>query len=144
MIGERPPSPNLDWGWWDSAIFPNNPASLRGQAYWDMDVCIGVLEQIYSSLGGNNYSGPGWTGQNGLVGDPCPSVSSFHPPGPPATNGDWQTRSNFCDFYHFWSNHTSGAFFAFCDGSVQFLTYGAAPIMPALATRAGGETPELP
>ena len=49
-----------------------------------------------------------------------------------------------CDVFHFWSPHVgSGANFLFCDGSVHFIPYSAAPIMPALATRAGGEVVEL-
>jgi prepilin-type N-terminal cleavage/methylation domain-containing protein/prepilin-type processing-associated H-X9-DG protein len=46
---------------------------------------------------------------------------------------------NQCDAFHFWSLHAGGANFAFADGSLHFLSYSAAPIMPALATRAGGE-----
>lgn len=45
-----------------------------------------------------------------------------------------------CDAFHFWSLHAGGANFAFCDGSVRFLTYEADAVLPALATRAGGET----
>jgi prepilin-type processing-associated H-X9-DG protein len=41
---------------------------------------------------------------------------------------------------HFWSLHPGGAHFLFADGSVHFLSYSAAPILPALASRAGGET----
>lgn len=44
-----------------------------------------------------------------------------------------------CDVLHYWSSHPSGANFAFADGSVRFLRYSANDIMPALATRAGGE-----
>ncbi len=47
---------------------------------------------------------------------------------------------NPCDAHHFWSLHPGGGQWLFADGSVQFLRYSAAPIMPALATRAGGET----
>ncbi|HEV3145441.1 MAG TPA: DUF1559 domain-containing protein [Gemmataceae bacterium] len=47
--------------------------------------------------------------------------------------------SNVCDLFHFWSHHPGGANFAFADGSVRFLSYSADPIMPALATREGGE-----
>lgn len=46
--------------------------------------------------------------------------------------------------FHFWSLHSGGANFAFADGSVRFLRYSAEPIMPALATRAGGEAVSLP
>jgi prepilin-type processing-associated H-X9-DG protein len=37
-----------------------------------------------------------------------------------------------------------GANFIFADGSARFLTYDAAPIMPALASRAGGEIADVP
>lgn len=49
-----------------------------------------------------------------------------------------------CSFLHFWSLHPGGANFAFADGSVRFLAYAADSIMPALATRAGGETVVVP
>ena len=49
-----------------------------------------------------------------------------------------------CDAFHFWSLHSGGANFAFCDGSVRFLTYSANAVLPALATRAGGEVVTLP
>jgi prepilin-type N-terminal cleavage/methylation domain-containing protein/prepilin-type processing-associated H-X9-DG protein len=45
-----------------------------------------------------------------------------------------------CSQFHFWSLHHGGGDFLFCDGSVRFLTYDAASVIPALATRAGGET----
>ena len=49
-----------------------------------------------------------------------------------------------CGMFHFWSPHPGGANFAFCDGSVRFILYSANPIMPALATRAGGEAVGAP
>jgi prepilin-type processing-associated H-X9-DG protein len=52
--------------------------------------------------------------------------------------------NNQCDMFHFWSLHSGGAHFLFADGSVHFLSYSAAPIMPALASRAGGETVAIP
>lgn len=45
----------------------------------------------------------------------------------------------FCDALHFWSLHAGGANFLFADGRVQFMNYESAEILPALATRAGGE-----
>jgi prepilin-type processing-associated H-X9-DG protein len=49
--------------------------------------------------------------------------------------------SNDCDAFHFWSLHLGGANFAFCDGSVRFMSYTIADdVLPALSTRAGGET----
>jgi prepilin-type N-terminal cleavage/methylation domain-containing protein/prepilin-type processing-associated H-X9-DG protein len=52
--------------------------------------------------------------------------------------------NEFCDSFHFWSLHPGGANFAFCDGTVRYLAYSANAIMPALATREGGETTTLP
>jgi prepilin-type processing-associated H-X9-DG protein/prepilin-type N-terminal cleavage/methylation domain-containing protein len=51
---------------------------------------------------------------------------------------------NLCDLFHFWSLHPGGANFLFADGSVCFLSYSARDILPALATRAGGEVVTLP
>jgi hypothetical protein len=53
-------------------------------------------------------------------------------------------NKNPCDTLHFWSHHPGGAQFFLVDGSVHFLPYSAAPIMPALASRAGGESVDLP
>jgi prepilin-type processing-associated H-X9-DG protein len=59
------------------------------------------------------------------------------PPGPYRfTPGD---LFDPCDIFHFWSLHQNGAHFLFGDGGVRFLTYDADRVLPALATRAGGE-----
>jgi len=60
----------------------------------------------------------------------CPLVSYQFQEGQPG---------NECDVFHFWSLHPGGANFIFADGSVHFLSYRSAPLLPALATRAGGE-----
>ena len=52
--------------------------------------------------------------------------------------------ANPCSIFHFWSLHSGGGHFAFTDGSVRFLTYDANRLLPALATRAGGEASEVP
>lgn len=50
-----------------------------------------------------------------------------------------------CDLFHYWSLHSGGANFAFCDGSVRFLSYEISPeILPALATANGGEVVDVP
>jgi prepilin-type processing-associated H-X9-DG protein len=49
-----------------------------------------------------------------------------------------------CAIYHFWSLHPGGANFLLCDGAVRFITYSADAVLPALATRAGGETAQVP
>jgi prepilin-type N-terminal cleavage/methylation domain-containing protein/prepilin-type processing-associated H-X9-DG protein len=137
MIGERPPTPNLDWGWWDTADQPDyyGADSGGGWAGWDMD-CVGGVSERYS---GN--SGPGHSTSQSKPSYTCPAIGVYKAPGPPAvsTGAPYQTPSNFCDFYHFWSNHTGGAYFVFADGSVRFVPYTAASILPRMATRAGGE-----
>jgi prepilin-type N-terminal cleavage/methylation domain-containing protein/prepilin-type processing-associated H-X9-DG protein len=65
------------------------------------------------------------TGTNGS----CPTPALFSP----------QLQSNPCAFNHFWSNHTNGGNWLMGDGSVRFLPYSAANVLPAMATRAGGE-----
>jgi prepilin-type processing-associated H-X9-DG protein len=52
--------------------------------------------------------------------------------------------SGDCDAFHFWSFHSGGAHFVFCDGSVRFLSYDSDSILPSLSTRAGGELVNLP
>ena len=49
-----------------------------------------------------------------------------------------------CGVFHLWSPHPGGANVAFCDGSVRLLPYSADALLPALATRAGGEVAVLP
>lgn len=60
----------------------------------------------------------------------CPTNANAYQKGLP---------TNQCDALHFWSVHPGGAHFLFADGSVRFLNYSADKILPALATRAGGE-----
>lgn len=70
-----------------------------------------------------------------------PYVSTC-PPGPyHFTPGEIDEQ---CDLFHYWSLHPRGANFLFADGSVHFLTYDADNILPALATRNGGEAVSLP
>ena len=48
--------------------------------------------------------------------------------------------NNNCDSNHFWSLHIGGANWAFCDGSIRFISYSAdATTILQLSTIAGGE-----
>jgi prepilin-type N-terminal cleavage/methylation domain-containing protein/prepilin-type processing-associated H-X9-DG protein len=111
MVGERPPSPSLLWGWWYTGYgqFSGNNSG---------DAVLGMREYNFSSLEPN-----------------CPVGPYAYGPG---------KLSNPCDVFHFWSLHPGGAHFVLADGSVRFISYGARDVMPALATRAGGEVVELP
>ena len=113
MIGERPPSHDFRLGWWYAGLGQDG----KGAA----ELILGVRErnQLVPSFGSSCGPGPyGFT----------PAPLGFADP---------------CGTFHFWSPHTGGANFAFCDGSVRFLRYDADAVLPALATRAGGEVVNL-
>lgn len=64
------------------------------------------------------------------------------PPGPYHFQGG--SVDNQCDVLHFWGPHFGGSHFLFADGSVHFLGYSADSVLPALATRNGGEHVQVP
>jgi prepilin-type processing-associated H-X9-DG protein len=79
------------------------------------------------------FNGYAWGTELAVAGDgsggPCRGPFRFGP----------GRVDNRCDTWHYWSLHGGGGHFAFADGSVRFLPYSAAPLLPALATRSGGE-----
>ncbi len=112
MLGERPPPPDFQFGWW----YSGTGQRLTGSA----EVILGVREQNLLPI---------------VSGSPCgPGAYPFSP----------SSFTDPCGMFHFWSPHPGGANFALCDASVRFLAYSANPIMPALASRAGGEVVDLP
>lgn len=110
LVGERPPPPDLTFGWWYRGWGQNQDGSA--------EMLLGVRE--VNNLG-TRYN--------------CPDGAYSFSAG---------RLDNQCDMFHFWSLHSGGANFAFADGSVRFLSYSADPILPALATREGGEAVSLP
>ena len=46
--------------------------------------------------------------------------------------------------WHFWSLHSGGGNFLMADGSARFISYSGANVLPAMATRNGGEVFENP
>lgn len=65
--------------------------------------------------------------------------------GPPRKTRDATGKVNEeCDLFQFWSHHPGGTHFLYADGSVHFLGYAADAVLPALATRAGGEVVTAP
>ncbi|HEY8502988.1 MAG TPA: DUF1559 domain-containing protein, partial [Gemmataceae bacterium] len=112
MLGERPPSADLQFGWWYAGVGQAGTGSA--------DLILGVRGQNLQPITSGSPCGPGaYPFRPGRFDDPC-------------------------SMFHFWSPHSGGAHFALADGSVRFLAYSADPLMPALATRAGGEVVEVP
>ncbi|OWK45240.1 DUF1559 domain-containing protein [Fimbriiglobus ruber] len=123
MVAERPPLINMTnigpliwgWGWWvstdpgDVSIGFKNTTQLA-----NMPDCSGYLPLNYGP-------GPRTVDSHGYV---TPSIPGMDPD---------------CDMYHPWSFHTGGAHMLFGDGACRFVSYSASQIMPALATRSGGE-----
>jgi prepilin-type processing-associated H-X9-DG protein len=104
MVGERPPSTDMEFGWWFAGAGYNN--SGVG------DVVLGAREFNYASALGCN---------------------------PPRVGLQPGSIFNPCDQTHFWSLHDGGVNFLLGDGSVRFVSYSVDSILPALATRSGGE-----
>jgi prepilin-type N-terminal cleavage/methylation domain-containing protein/prepilin-type processing-associated H-X9-DG protein len=119
IVGERPPSRDLEFGWWFAGAGQYDP--VQGDQFGSCDVVLGVREI-------NSQS-------NGFEADRCP-------PGPYSFSQG--QLSDPCSQFHFWSLHSGGANFLYADASVHFLPYSAANILPALATRRGGEVVNLP
>src|SRR5262249_30810637 len=113
LIGERPPSADYLFGWW-----------FAGGGYDGYckagDNYMGVRDTPYLN---------GLTDTNGAP-VKCPMSKLNYQPG---------KITDLCDQLHFWSLHPGGANWAMADGSVRFLPYAADPLLPALATRNGGE-----
>lgn len=120
LFGERPPGHDFHFGWWYAGagqlISPPTAPGMPGLGSGAGDMINGVREPNVEPI---------------TAGSPCgPGVYPFR-----ASRFD-----DPCGVYHFWSPHTGGANFALADGSVRFLRYDANPVLPALSTRAGGET----
>jgi prepilin-type processing-associated H-X9-DG protein/prepilin-type N-terminal cleavage/methylation domain-containing protein len=111
LVGERPPSADMWWGWWYSGAGQAD-TTLGDGISGSADVLLGVNEIIVDSSGI-------------LPGDLPDGASTFGP----------GRLDNMADAFHFWSLHGRGANFLFADGSVRFLDYAAAPTLPQLATR---------
>jgi prepilin-type processing-associated H-X9-DG protein/prepilin-type N-terminal cleavage/methylation domain-containing protein len=111
LLGERPPPPDFQFGWWYAGIGQR----LTGSA----EMILGVREQNLLPITSGSACGPG--------------AYPFRP----------SRFDDPCGMFHFWSPHPGGANFAFVDGSVRFVRYEMNPLLPALATRAGGESVTL-
>jgi prepilin-type N-terminal cleavage/methylation domain-containing protein/prepilin-type processing-associated H-X9-DG protein len=125
ILAERPPSPDLYWGWWNGGDYDVRTIVYRTNWFYPYSSyqLTGPLPPPAAPPSPNAYI--------------CPRPSRFGP----------GRIDIYCGFNSVWSLHPGGANFAFSDGSVRFLTYhindpsnvSGVPILEALASRAGGE-----
>jgi prepilin-type N-terminal cleavage/methylation domain-containing protein/prepilin-type processing-associated H-X9-DG protein len=110
MVGERPPSADLNFGWWFGSDGRDELGTCEGT--------LGANEQLFY----NRY----------LRNPPfnCTQAKLGFQPG---------TITDECDALHFWSLHDGGANFLLADGSVRFVTYNFNDIFLQLCTRNGAE-----
>jgi prepilin-type N-terminal cleavage/methylation domain-containing protein/prepilin-type processing-associated H-X9-DG protein len=118
LVGERPPSSDLWIGWW----FAGAGYGLDGLTAGDHVLGTREYKFVNNVLEFKNGS---------LQHVNCPPNKVKFEPG---------LITDPCDQVHFWSQHPGGANFALADGSVRFIAYSSDAVLPALATRAGGET----
>lgn len=115
MVGERPPSADLFYGWWFAG------AGFDGSGVGD--VILGAREKVYAAhVQSTNISGG--------TSEPCALSKVGFQPG---------TIYDNCDQVHFWSWHPGGANWLFGDGSARFITYSMDEVLPQMCTRNGGE-----
>jgi len=134
MVGERPPSKDLLFGWWFAGF------GLSGDG--DTDVVLGISETFENAQFQFQYHDK-YTGRSCSRGNKDPNATN-DPNNPPYQLKFGET-DNQCDQFHYWSLHSGGSNFCLGDGSVRFLTYGTSPIVQrAMATRDGGEVFDAP
>lgn len=122
VVGERPPSSNLEFGWWFAAY------GYDGKGNGDCVMTSNDLAIANYFIA--NYSSP--------PNRPCN--------GNPANKIGLQLGNPDvgCDAAHYWSFHNGGSMFLMGDGSTRMIFNSSNSIIGALSTRSGGELSNLP
>jgi prepilin-type processing-associated H-X9-DG protein len=110
MVGERPPSRDLVFGWWFAGAGYDGSGSG--------DIVMGARDVGWGDYVIESY--PRCRGQLKF---------GLHP----------GQINNDCDVTHFWSLHSGGSNFVMGDGSVRFISHSGDRVLPALMSRNGGE-----
>jgi prepilin-type processing-associated H-X9-DG protein len=130
MVGERPPSNSLLFGW-RFAGYGNN-----GDC--ECDVVMGISED-FRDVGVLTDPNTGIALRDVTTGQLC-SIGNKDPRAANALKLKDDRLNNDCAYFHYWSLHPGGVNFVMGDGSVRFVSYNVAPIVQrAMATRAGNE-----
>jgi prepilin-type N-terminal cleavage/methylation domain-containing protein len=141
MVGERPPSADLVFGWWYAGAgqFDKTFHDPQEHDTGSCDVSLGMQEINLATSGfpdeDSCQSGKG----------PAPNIYAYGVPVGPRSFNKPGTVGNPCDQFHFWSLHTNGSHFLLGDGAVRFINYETPQaLMLGLSTRAGGEPVSVP
>jgi prepilin-type processing-associated H-X9-DG protein len=132
MVGERPPSADLEFGWlWadlGASAFGQQVNQQKGDG--EAGVLLGVSER------NDGPSQAVWHHEDNspcLAGHPLaanPAAYKFAP----------GRLTDQCDMFHYWSLHSGGLNMLMGDGSCRFVSYSMEPwVQRAMATRNGGE-----
>ena len=78
--------------------------------------------------------------EEGLQVDPDKLLAGGHSDCTEYLNYQNDRWDNPCSEGHFWSYHSGGANFPFCNGSAKFISYRGRSVLIPLATRAGTDT----
>jgi prepilin-type processing-associated H-X9-DG protein len=130
MVGARPPSQNLNFGWWFAGAGYDGCSSCGTGG--TMDVVLGARDREAAADGVSDFNG------NAVS---CPQTNVGLKPG---------DIINPCHQTHFWSFHSGGANFLRADGSVVFLNYiidpgsGDNDLFVGLCTGNKGEAVTMP
>jgi len=89
LVGERPPSPDLYWGWWFNTTTPDG-----NDNWWDADCLLGTAERSNpTDMPNSSGTTPNYTCQFAMAPE---YMARYTPPGPPSSTSPLRTIANNC------------------------------------------------